>query len=172
MDQEHGSISQNNLLELINTAKANNCSSLVRPPSINKDQIQHALDCGADGIQVPNIDIVEDAKKVINFSKYPPKGSRGYSPFVPSSRYQNNGSSWNKEVNQKLVTGINVEGEESIKNIDQIMQLDEIDVVFVGLFDLSKALGIPGEVHDPKVSILLEKVVKKGERYNKSVAMV
>ena len=161
LDQEHGSISQNNLLALINTAKANNCYSLVRPPSIN-----------ADGIQVPNVETFADAKRVIDYSKYPDIGSRGYSPFIPSSRYSNNGPLWNKKMNNNLVTGINVEGEDGIKNIDEIMRLEEIDVIFVGLFDLSKALGIPGNVHDEKVSEMLKSVIEKGARYNKSIGTI
>ncbi|MAR84919.1 MAG: hypothetical protein CL869_01825 [Cytophagia bacterium] len=172
LDQEHGAISNNDLLPLINTCKSNKVSCLVRPSSIDKYAIQHALDQGADGIQVPNIESKEDAQKVIEFSKYPPLGSRGYSPFVPSSDYQNNGSEWNYKMNNSLVTGINVEGKEAISNIGDILNLSNLDVVFVGLFDLSKAMGIPGDVHNIKVTNKLKEVINEGKKRNISIGTI
>ncbi len=172
LDQEHGSISANNLLPLINTVRANNCNALVRPASINKYAIQQALDNGADGIQVPNVENERDARRVVEYSKYPPVGTRGYSPFVPSSNYTNNGSKWNIEMNNKLVTGINVEGEEGISNIDLIMKIKELDVIFVGLFDLSKALGIAGDVENILVTEKLKEVIQTGNQYGKSIGTI
>lgn len=160
LDQEHGSITSKDLLPLINTAKSWGVNTLVRPSHISKEAIQHALDQGADGIQVPNIDSKIEALKVVEFSKYPPLGTRGYSPFVPSSKYKNNGTSWNEEMNSNLITGINVEGEEAIRNIDDILDIKELDIIFVGLFDLSKAMGIPGDVNHQKVVDKLKNVVK------------
>ena len=160
LDQEHGSITNKDLLPLINTSKSRGVNVLVRPSHISKESIQHALDQGADGIQVPNIDSKEDALKVVDYSKYPNLGSRGYSPFVPSSNYINNGTEWNEEMNNNLITGINIEGKEAISNIESILEINELDIIFVGLFDLSKAMGIPGKVNDSKVVNKLKNVVE------------
>ena len=172
LDQEHGAISNNNLLPLIKTAKANNVASLVRPASINKESIQHALDQGAEGIQVPNIETKEDAKKVINFSKFPPLGSRGYSPFVPASKYVNNGPEWNFKMNQDLITGINIEGDLGIENIEEIITLEDLDIIFIGLFDLSKSMGIPGNIYDDGVNSKLKEVVEKTNSKNVSIGTI
>ena len=172
LDQEHGAISNNDLLPLINTCKSYRVASLVRPPSIDKYAIQHALDQGADGIQVPNIENSEDAQKVVDYSKYPPNGTRGYSPFVPASDYVNNGSKWNVQMNESLVTGINVEGNDAISNIEDILSIPKLDVVFIGLFDLSKALGIPGDVHDKKVTNKLKEVINEGKKRNISIGTI
>ena len=172
LDQEHGAISNNDLLPLINSCKANNVSTLVRPASIDKTAIQHALDQGADGIQVPNIENKSDAQTVLNYAKYPPTGSRGYSPFVPASNYKNNGPNWNDLTNKELITGINVEGEEAIRDIDNILTLENLDIIFVGLFDLSKAMGCPGDVHNPKITKQLKEVVKKGKSQKISIGTI
>ena len=172
LDQEHGAISNNDLLPLINTCKSYKVASLVRPPAIDKYAIQHALDQGADGIQVPNVENINDAKKVINYSKYPPLGSRGYSPFVPSSDYVNNGSKWNIQMNDTLVTGINVEGNEAISNIKDILSVPNLDIVFIGLFDLSKAMGMPGDVHNPKVTNRLKEVINEAKKRNISIGTI
>lgn len=172
LDQEHGAISNNDLLPLINTGKVHNVASLVRPASINKDSIQHSLDQGADGIQVPNIENIEDAKKVISYSKYPPLGNRGYSPFVPASGYLNNGPKWNIKTNEDLITGLNIEGIEGIENIEDIITLENINIIFIGLFDLSKAMGIPGKIYDEQVSFKLKEVVKKTSSRNISIGTI
>ena len=172
LDQEHGAITNKDLLPLIKTAKSWQVNTLVRPSHISKESIQHALDQGADGIQVPNIENKSDALKVVNFAKYPPLGSRGYSPFVPSSSYINNGAIWNEKMNRELITGINVEGEEAINNIESILEISELDIIFVGLFDLSKAMGIPGQVHDNKVVDKLKSVTKLCKKKNISIGTI
>ena len=172
LDQEHGAITNKDLLPLINTSKSKGVNVLVRPSHISKESIQHALDQGADGVQVPNIENKNDAMKVIKFSKYPPMGNRGYSPFVPSSNYVNNGSIWNHEMNKKLITGINLEGIEAIENIESILEIEELDIIFVGLFDLSKALGIPGMVDDKSVINKLKHVIKLCKGKNISIGTI
>ena len=172
LDQVHGAITNKDLLPLINTSKSKGVNVLVRPSHISKESIQHALDQGADGIQVPNIENKNDVMKVINFSKYPPIGNRGYSPFVPSSNYINNGSIWNQEMNKKLITGINLEGIEAIENIESILEIEELDIIFVGLFDLSKALGIPGMVDDKSVINKLKHVIKLCKKRNISIGTI
>ena len=172
LDQEHGAITNKDLLPLINTSKSKGVNVLVRPSHISKESIQHALDQGADGVQVPNIQTKNDALKGVKVSKYPPIGNRGYSPFVPSSNYVNNGSIWNQEMNNKLITGINVEGLEAIENIESILDIDELDIIFVGLFDLSKALGIPGMVDDKVVLNKLKHVIKLCKAKNISIGTI
>ena len=172
LDQEHGSITNNDLLALINTSKSRGVNALVRPSHISKESIQHALDQGADGVQVPNIESKEDAIRVVQYSKYPNLGTRGYSPFVASSNYINNGSEWNNKINKRLITGINVEGKEAIKNIESILEINELDIIFVGLFDLSKAMGIPGQVHDSRVVEKLKSVTKLCRKKNISIGTI
>ena len=72
----------------------------------------------------------------------------------------NNAKNLTSIANSNTLIAINVEGEEGVNNIDEFLRIDQLDIIFVGLFDLSKALGIPGEVDNPKVLSLLEDVTK------------
>ena len=54
----------------------------MRLGSVNESEILKALDIGMHGIQIPNVESIEDLKKIIQFSKYPPDGNRGFSPFT------------------------------------------------------------------------------------------
>ena len=120
LDQEHGAISNNDLLPLINTCKSNKVSCLVRPSSIDKYAIQHA-GSGADGIRSK---CGEQRAASYRFFKYP-FGSRGYSPFVPSSTQNHDQIGI---INEFTVTGINVEGKDVPANISDIL-LTNLDVI-------------------------------------------
>ena len=71
-----------------------------------------------------------------------------------------------------LITGINVEGDEAIQNIEEILQLENLDIIFVGLFDLSKAMGIPGDVFNKKVKLKLKDVIEKTKKKNISIGTI
>ena len=172
LDQEHGAIDSSNFLPLINTAVRNDTVPIVRPSHTNLQLCQTALDSGAYGLQFPNISDVEDANQAIKYSKYPPLGLRGFSPFVPASSYINNGTEWNKSENDHNSIILNIEGTDAIENAEKICSIENCDCIFVGLFDLSKALGIPGKVKDTRVRKLLAEVASIAKRNSKSVGTI
>ena len=77
LDQEHGPISFETLQNQIITCENNLCSPIIRVPKVSQEDILRSLDIGAHGIQVPNIQNLDDIKYLIEYSKYPPKGNRG-----------------------------------------------------------------------------------------------
>ena len=145
----------------------------MRIGDINKPFIQNALDIGVHGIQIPNIETKEDAERVIQYSKYPPVGDRGLSPFTRAGLY-NRGNSFELTslANDNTLVVLNIEGKGAVENLDSILEVEEVDTLFVGLFDLSKSLGIPGEVNNSKVLNALEKITKKSIDAGKSVGTI
>ena len=162
IDSEHGPINFSQAQKEAIACESRNVSPIMRLGSVNESEILKALDIGMHGIQIPNVESIKDLKKIIQFSKYPPDGNRGFSPFTRAGGYSiNNAKNLTSIANSNTLIAINVEGEEGVNNIDEFLKVDQLDIIFVGLFDLSKALGIPGEVDDPKVLSLLEDVTKK-----------
>lgn len=101
-------------------------------------------------------------KKIIELSKYPPIGKRGFSPFTRAGNYSiETATSLTQKANSNTLIAINIEGKEAIDDIDNILKIESLDIIFIGLFDLSKALGIPGEVNNPKVINYLEELTRK-----------
>jgi len=162
VDAEHGPISFETAQEMAIACQSRDVSPIMRVGNINEDDILKALDIGMHGIQIPNIKDVEDVYKIIEYSKYPPIGKRGFSPFTRAGDYSlDNATKITDKANENTLIGINVEGVEAINNIDQILEINELDIIFIGLFDLSKALGIPGEVDNPKVENHLKELTSK-----------
>ena len=173
IDREHGPISFETAQEMSIAAVSRGVSPIMRVGDIERAYIQNALDIGVHGLQVPNIDSYSQAKQVITYAKYPPIGDRGFSPFTRAGDYSKNNSKLLLEsANQNVLTILNIEGEKSIANFDEITNVESVDVYFIGLFDLSKSLGLPGEVNHPKVLKKLEEVVTKAHSKGKHVGTI
>ena len=162
IDAEHGPISFETAQEMAMVCESREVSPIMRIGNIIEEDILKALDIGMHGIQIPNVSKAEDVKKIIEFSKYPPIGNRGFSPFTRSGDYSlSNATKITEIANSNTLIGINVEGVEAINNIEDILKIDQLDIIFIGLFDLSKALGIPGQVEDKQVLKYLEELTEK-----------
>jgi 4-hydroxy-2-oxoheptanedioate aldolase len=134
----------------------------MRVADVCEADILRALDVGVHGIQVPNISDTKEINRIIHYAKYPPLGNRGYSPFTRAGGYSlENAKTLPEIANNNTMIGINVEGKEAIENIDSILSIEGLDIVFIGLFDLSKALGIPGRVNDKSVTDYLSQLTDK-----------
>ena len=91
---------------------------------------------------------------------------------MPASSYLNNGIEWNSSANEDNSIILNIEGKDAIRNAEDICMINDCDCIFIGLFDLSKALGIPGKVKDPRVRELLASVTQIAKKYSKSVGTI
>ena len=157
IDKEHGSISDDQLISHIRAAKLSKIKSIVRVSENNHNLIGSALDYGADGVQVPNISSFLDAKRAIDAARFFPIGNRGVCRFVPSASYgEKDKSIYFKESNKKLLI-LQIEGKEGIKNLNEILTLKGFDILFIGPYDLSQSLGLPGQIAHKKV---LEEIIK------------
>ena len=162
LDGEHGPVDFNTALQLAITCEARGVSPIMRISSANESECLKALDIGCHGIQIPNVDNVNQAKNIVKYTKYAPIGNRGLSPF---NRCHDYGSIDIKKSiekqNKESLNIIHIEGGDGIKNIDRLLDVSDLDVFFIGLFDLSIFLGIPGEIENKQVLDLLEKITRK-----------
>jgi len=159
IDIEHTMIDFSMVQILISTIQSHNIAALVRVSKNEEVVIKRVLDAGADGIIVPMVCTEEDAFNAVNFSKYPPIGKRG----VGLSRAQNYGigfDEYKKWVNNDLVIIAQIEHIDGIRNLDKIIKVKGIDGTFIGPYDLSGSLGIPGKFEDPMVLDALNKYIK------------
>lgn len=162
IDAEHGPISFETAQEMAIACESRGVSPIMRVGGVVEADILKALDIGMHGIQIPNIESSKDVQKVIQLSKYPPIGKRGFSPFTRAGNYSlESATTHTKRSNSNTLVGINIEGQEAIENIDDILSIENLDIIFVGLFDLSKALGIPGQVENSKVIAYLKELTDR-----------
>jgi len=155
---------------MIRAAHLANMSAVVRVGENNPNMISRALDIGADAVEIPQISTKEDALNAVKASKFSPLGERGVCRYVRAAKYSSmDKSEYFKYANENTLVIIHIEGMEGIENLDKILEVDGIDVIFIGPYDLSQSLGIPGDVNNIKVEEKMKEVVNKASAKGKIV---
>ncbi len=153
IDMEHGPFNFETVENMIRASEASGITPIVRTPSSEETYILRALECGAAGVQVPHVDDVKTAKSVIEAAMYFPKGMRGVSPYTKAAQYASVDPRTHMESsNSEVMTIIHIESHEGINNLPEMLDEAPVDVVFLGPYDLSQSLGIPGLVNDQRVA--------------------
>jgi len=170
IDLEHGPNTFQTIQGHIRAAQAKNIVSVVRVPEINENMISKALDIGADYVQVPQIETADDARRVVKAAKFFPEGARGVCRYVRAADY----ASMPKEnyfggANKQTGVIIHIEGNIAFNNIDEILKVDGVDVIFIGPYDMSQSCGVPGQVNHPKVISQMKEIVEKAKPLGKVV---
>lgn len=156
IDMEHTELNYEKAIHLSMAAEIHGMDTILRVPKLNSSYILRALDIGADGVQIPHITTREDAKKAVSYSRYHPDGERGLAPNSRAGGFSyENRETHAKVQNEETLVVLNVEGKEGIENLPEILEVDGYDVIFLGPYDISQAVGRPGEIAHPEVKELL-----------------
>jgi 4-hydroxy-2-oxoheptanedioate aldolase len=135
---------------------------MIRVRENSETMITRALDTGASGVQIPQINTAESANEAVQASKFYPKGYRGVCRFTRNSEYSRiPKEDYFAKANENTLVILQIEGMLGAKNVDQILEVQGIDVLFLGPYDLSQSLGLTGQVTHPKVLSVIEEITKK-----------
>jgi len=168
-DLEHEQLTISEILPMIRTSDACGMATMVRVPDFNdKSSIKKALDIGASAIMFPGISNAEQARQAVSSCKYFPLGTRGFCPFVRGNEYGFFADTdYYTRKNEETVVVVIIEDLEGVKNMEEIISVPGVDVVSLGSYDLSCALGIPGQVRDPKVTSVVSDCMKLCQKKGK-----
>jgi len=168
IDTEHGPITFETAQCMAMACESRRVSPVMRVGGVIAADILRALDIGVHCVQVPNIICLKELAQAVTHSKYPPIGQRGFSPFTRAGGYSHEqAKELTKRANERTMLCIHIEGREAVDSLDELLKVHELDIVFIGMFDLSKSIGIPGQVDHPDVLRLVEmltiKILKAGK---------
>ena len=158
VDCEHGPIETATLAGILQSV-GDRAAVLVRVPAIDEIPIKKALDLGAHGIIVPQVNTAEQAEKVVQLTRYPPMGSRGVG-LGRAHGYGANFENYIANANENICVVVQAEHIEAVENIESIVKTKGLNAVFVGPYDLSASMGLMGQVDHPKVVEAIEHVAK------------
>jgi 4-hydroxy-2-oxoheptanedioate aldolase len=172
LDMEHGVYDLQTLDSSIRACESAGCSPLVRVPGVNLFAIQSSLDLGAHGIVVPQISNYEMASAAVRCTKYYPGGNRGFNPFTRGGNYNPSDHDNSKLVNSFGLSSIIIENVEAYKELDKILTIQELDMVYLGVYDMSVSLGCIGDVTDKRVNEFVDTSIKKVLGAGKAVGLM
>lgn len=158
VETEHTAIDVSEVLRLIIAIQQRGSAPLVRLAGIDPIQAKAVLDSGAAGVIVPMVNSKADAELAVSMCKYPPQGNRG----VGLARAQGYGVDFDTYVtraNETSLVMVQIEHIDAVNCIDEILSVPGIDGTFIGPYDLSMSLGIPGQLSHPKIVDAKKKVL-------------
>ncbi|GDY23919.1 4-hydroxy-2-oxo-heptane-1,7-dioate aldolase [Verrucomicrobiota bacterium] len=157
LDGEHATQTPIGIQAQLQAVNGYNCTPLVRFGRNDPDEIRLALDMGAGGVVIPLLKTAAEVEKLVQACHYPPRGTRSYGP----SRAYRYGfdREYYPRSQPSLVTMIIIETGEAVDNIDEILAVDGLDTIFLGLADLSVTLGAPLDYGHPRVEAAVERVL-------------
>lgn len=171
IDTEHGPLSPTEVTGHVRAAEAMGIPPVCRATNAETTTILRLLDVGVHGIQVPQVNDMVTAQQVVTAAKYYPEGNRGMA--LPRALEFGMGdlmASFRK-ANEETVVIVHCETKESLEVIDKIAALKGIDVIFLGPFDLSQSLGIPGQTEHPLIQSAKERVLKVCQQNQKAAGI-
>jgi len=150
IDAEHGDLDFKEVSGHLAAASRSSTATLVRVQEIEQGVIKRVLDLGADGVIIPQVRTAEEVEQAVRFAKYPPRGVRG----IGAER----ATMWGKflqrakSANQDTLVIPIIEHVEAARNMDSILKVPDVDVLFFGPADFSASAGYPGEWEGPGVA--------------------
>lgn len=146
-DMEHSGFGFETAKQAVRYFEAAGVAVIARVPSKDYDQIARIADMGAEGIMLPMVNNAAEARQILDCLKYIPDGKRGVALGVAHDNYTRTGvvADRLKAANKRTTLFCQIETAEGVENADAMAALDGVDCLWVGHFDLSCSLGIPGE---------------------------
>lgn len=159
IDNEHGMLSPENVEHMVIAAELAGITPIVRVISSEPSEILKVMDRGAHGVHVPQVDTKEQAEQVVNAVKYPPVGKRGAAFSMRAARYGTVPiSNYLNHANEQSLVCIHIESKIALDNLDDILSVSGIDMVYIGPTDLSVSLGYEGSIDHPEVLKAIDEI--------------
>jgi len=173
VDFEHGAHSLETMTDMAVAAQGVGLAILARVPELSRGWVSRVLDAGASGVMVPMIESADQARRIVEWAKYPPTGSRGLSSFGPHTGYRELGdvTALMAEANRVVLAIAQIETAAGVAAAADIAAVDGIDALLVGPHDLSVSLRSPGQLMTADQDSAIACVAKAAEGAGKIFGM-
>ena len=159
IDLEHSVITISSAADLIRIIDLCGVAPLVRLTSNSPDQIKRVMDAGAHGIIVPMVKTEEEAEKAVAATRYEPQGNRGVG-LARAQGYGPNFQEYLKWQENSPIVIVQIEHIDAIRNIESILNVDGVDGLIIGPYDLSASMGIPGQFDNAEFVQAVDQIKK------------
>ena len=146
LDCEHGSLSPADVEVMSIVAAAAGITPIARPRTNSASEIQTVMDRGVLGVQVPHVNTADDARRAVNAVKFGPSSIRSLAAGTRPDKWGFGGkmADFTAAANAETLVCVQFEHPQALDNIQSILQVDGVDVFFIGPSDLSQSMGYPG----------------------------
>lgn len=170
LDMEHSGFGFETVKSAIRYFEAADVSVIVRVPALRNDMLASACDVGAEGLIAPMISTPEQARAMVESIKYFPRGKRGVGLGLAHDNYRTAPvADALAGANERTCVICLIETAEGARNAEAIAEVKGVDCLWIGHFDLSVSLGIPGQFEHPDFKAAMDNIVSAARRHGKAL---
>ena len=159
IDLEHGPGSYSDAQNVIPSLEKHGCVPAIRIPFAHEMEVKKAMDLGPSGIMVPNIRTVDEAKYMVDSTRYAPEGIRGSAPrIIRATGYGKSVDSYLEFLDKEFLLMGQIETKLAVEQIDEIAAVEGMDMFFIGPSDLSASLGEQGNFTSDTFLAAIDKI--------------
>lgn len=158
IDVEHSPVDYQTVLSMCQAIKATGAAPFARAPWNDLISLKRIMDCGVMGVSVPYVNTKEEAVEAVSRCKYPPFGVRGIAGSPRAAGYGMNRGQYLSRANDENLVMVAIETPTGIDNLPGIMEVEELDGIFIGPMDLSTSMGKMGQINDPEVQAAIKRI--------------
>lgn len=155
-DMEHGAIAASQLPDLFRALELGGTLPLVRLAHGHPKDCKQALDAGAGGVIVPMIESAEQLVAVRDACRWPPAGTRGVG-FSRANLFGKHFDAYREEAQAPLLVAM-IEHQRAVADLGSILQVDGLDAILIGPYDLSASMGLTAQFDHPEFCAVMEKI--------------
>ena len=172
-DMEHTGLGFETLKWLFSSCRGLPIEPMVRVPRGEYTWLARALDLGARGVMIPMVESAEQARSIVQACRYPPVGRRGAAfGFAQCDYLGGDVGEKIRRAHERTMVIAQIETERGLEQVEAIAAVDGVDVLWVGHFDLSNFLGIPGRFDDLRFDAAMRHVAEVARRHGKAAGFM
>ena len=151
------------MADFVLSARDNGLAVIAKVPEQGRTETARLLEAGVVGIQLPRTESRQDLEQLIDYMKFPPLGTRAAAPIYGNVDYMapSDARKWIKDANDSTVVVAHIETRKGFEQFDQIVTTPHLDMVYVGPYDFSIAMGQAGDIDHPDVRGPMEQILAK-----------
>ena len=170
-DLEHTGWDAGSLRTLYATGLGTGVYPITRVVRAQYTLIAAALDAGSRGIMAPMLESADEARLLVESAKYPPLGKRGFG-VIMSDELEGGPAAMTARANRENLVIAQIESPAGIENAASIASVPGVDMVWLGQFDLSLSLGIPGQFDHPRFNEAVDHLLDVCRRHEKPLGQM
>jgi len=164
-DMEHGRCDITMLEQMIASCRGTGIVPMARVPDLNFAPLSRVLDVGARGVMVPRVETRQQTEDIVRQLKYAPQGKRGVALGVAHDLYRAAGPEFFEQANEETIVIALLESTRAFENLESIISVPGLDVAWVGHYDLTLSMGLPGQFDHPRFLQAMEDLVAACRRH-------
>ena len=156
-DMEHTGWSIETMRQLLAASRGSGVTPLVRVSGTDRHLVSRPLDLGAAGVMAPMVESAEQARRLVEFARFPPGGTRGVGVYYPDDMPDGLAAGLARTNREQLLIA-QIETATGVEEAHEIAAVEGIDLLWIGHFDLTTSLGVPGEFGHPRHAAAVERI--------------